>query len=75
MKNYTIFVHEGNLEKILRQNGKSFREILVDESTHEKFEARVVVSQKKDKAFHNLHLKGRGIFLSGPWYVKIICKM
>ena len=72
MKTYTIFVPENDLEKFLRQEGETLSETLVDEGTREQFQAKVIVSRTGGKDFHNLHLQGRGAFLSGEWFVKIV---
>ena len=72
IETYTIFVPEDDLEKFLRGDGNEFTETLIDESTKEQFEARVIVSEKGGKDFHKLKLQGRGSFLAGEWFVKII---
>ncbi|SPD72426.1 conserved hypothetical protein [uncultured Desulfobacterium sp.] len=71
VKTYTIFVPEDDLEKFLKQEGEILNETLIDEDTREQFQAKVVVSRTSGKDFHNLHLQGRGAFLSGEWFVKI----
>jgi ABC-type phosphate transport system auxiliary subunit len=72
VKIYTIFVPEDDLEKFLKQEGEILNETLIDEETREQFQAKVVVSRTGGKDFHNLHLQGRGAFLSGEWFVKVI---
>jgi hypothetical protein len=71
VKTYTIFVPENDLEKFLKQEGEILNETLIDEETREQFQAKVIVSRTGGKDFHNLHLQGRGAFLSGEWFVKI----
>lgn len=71
---YTIFVPEDDLEKFLREEGRELTETIIDDSTKEQFEARVIVSRKGGKDFHKLKLQGRGAFLSGEWFVKIIAR-
>ena len=71
VKTYTIFVPEDDLEKFLKQEGEILDETLIDEETREQFQAKVIVSRTGGKDFHNLHLQGRGAFLSGEWFVKI----
>jgi hypothetical protein len=71
VKTYTIFVPENDLEKFLKQEGEILDETLIDEETREQFQAKVIVSRTGGKDFHNLHLQGRGAFLSGEWFVKI----
>ena len=72
VKTYTIFVPEDDLEKFLKQEGEILDETLIDEDTREQFQAKVIVSRTGGKDFHNLHLQGRGAFLSGEWFVKIV---
>ena len=72
VKTYTIFVPEDDLEKFLKQEGEILEETLIDEGTREQFQAKVIVSRTGGKDFHNLHLQGRGAFLSGEWFVKIV---
>ncbi|SPD74118.1 conserved hypothetical protein [uncultured Desulfobacterium sp.] len=72
VKTYTIFVPEDDLEKFLKQEGEILNETLIDEETREQFQAKVIVSRTGGKDFHNLHLQGRGAFLSGEWFVKIV---
>lgn len=71
VKTFTIFVPEDDLEKFLKQEGEILNETLIDEETREQFQAKVIVSRTGGKDFHNLHLQGRGAFLSGEWFVKI----
>jgi len=72
VKTYTIFVPEDDLEKFLKLEGEMLSETLIDEETREQFQAKVIVSRTGGKDFHNLHLQGRGAFLSGEWFVKIV---
>ncbi len=72
MKTYTIFVPEDDLEKFLKHEGEILEETLIDEETREHIEAKVIISRTGGKDFHNLHLQGRGAFLSGEWFVKIV---
>ena len=72
LKTYTIFVPEDDLEKFLREEGEILDETLIDEGTREQFEAKVIVSRKGGKDFHKLHLQGRGAYLTGEWFVKIV---
>jgi len=71
-KTYTIFVPEDNLGKFEAQEEEVFRETLIDESTREQFEAKVMVSRSRKEGYERVRLQGRGGFLSGEWFVKIV---
>ena len=71
-KTYTIFVPEDNLEKFRDQEGEVFQETLIDEATREQFEAKVMVSNSPGEDYCRLMLQGRGGFVSGEWFVKIV---
>ncbi len=72
IRTYTIFVPEDDLEKFLKLEGELVEETLIDEETREHIQAKVTISRTGGKDFHNLHLQGRGEFLSGDWFVKIV---
>ena len=71
-KTYTIFVPEDNLEKFRDQEGEVFQETLIDEATREQFEAKVMVSKSPGEDYCRLRLQGRGGFVPGEWFVKIV---
>ena len=73
-KTYTIFVPEDNLGKFEGQEGVVFTETLIDESTREQFEAKVMVSGSRGEGYDRVQLQGRGGFLSGEWFVKIVAR-
>jgi len=69
---YRIFVPESDLGKFADQEGKVFKETLIDEATREQFQAKVTVSQSPGEGYDKLILQGRGGFISGDWFVKIL---
>lgn len=71
-KTYKIFVPEDTLDRFINQEGKVFNEILIDETTREQFQAKVIVSQSGGEGYDSLILQGRGGFISGDWFVKIV---
>ena len=71
-KTYRIFVPEDALEKFTGKEKKVFHETVIDEGTREQFPARVMVSQTGGEGYEKLILQGRGGFVSGEWFVKII---
>ena len=71
-KTYRIFVPEDALEKFVGKEGEAFSETLIDEGTREQFPAKVMVSQTGGEGYDRLILQGRGGFVSGEWFVKIV---
>ncbi len=71
-KTYKIFVPESDLDKFASQEEKVFSEMVIDETTKEQFQARVMVSQSPGEGYDKLILQGRGGFISGDWFVKIV---
>ncbi len=69
---YKVFVPEGELDKFKNREDKVFTEVLVDEETRETFEAKIMVSQSPLEGYDELLLQGRGGFVQGKWYVKIL---
>ena len=73
-RTYRIFVPESDLGKFADQAGKEFTETLIDEATREQFQARVTISQSPGKGYDKLLIQGRGGFISGDWFVKILAR-
>lgn len=71
-KTYKIFVPESDLDKFLNQEDKVFSEMVIDEATKEQFQATVMVSQAPGEGYDRLVLQGRGSFIEGDWFVKIV---
>jgi len=71
-RTYRIFVPESDLGKFADQAGKVFKETLIDEATREQFQAEVAVSQSPGEGYDKLLIQGRGGFISGDWFVKIL---
>lgn len=59
-RTYRIFVPESDLGKFADQEGKVFKETLIDEATREQFQAKVTVSQSPCEGYDKLILQGRG---------------
>lgn len=73
-KTYKIFVPESDLEKFLDKEKKVFSEMVIDETTKEQFQAKVMISQSPEEGYDKLILQGRGSFISGDWFVKIVAR-
>ena len=71
-RTYRIFVPESDLGKFADQEGTVFKETLIDEATREQFQAEVAVSQSPGEGYDKLLIQGRGGFISGDWFVKIL---
>lgn len=71
-KVYKVFVPEDALDKFKGREGELFTETLVDEETRAAFQAKIMVSQSPQEGYDELVLQGRGGFVSGQWYVKIV---
>ena len=71
-KRYRMFVPEDKLDKMKEKEGQVLSELLIDEDTEEQFQAKVMISSSPKKGYHNLVLQGRGEFVAGDWYVKVL---
>jgi hypothetical protein len=71
-KTYRIFLPEGDLSKFEGKEGLPFEETIIDEGTLEQFQAKVVISRRPAEGYDKLLLQGRGNFLPGDWFVKIL---
>src|SRR3972149_3226644 len=71
-RTYRLFVPESDLGKFADQEGKAFKETLIDEATREQFQAEVGISQSPGDCYDKLLIQGRGGFISGDWFVKIL---
>jgi len=71
-RTYRIFVDESQLDKFDDPEGKEFVEILIDEESREQFQAKVAVSRSPGEGYDSLLLQGRGGFIEGDWFVRVL---
>ncbi|RJX19994.1 MAG: hypothetical protein C4575_07410 [Desulforudis sp.] len=71
-KTYRVFVPEDELNKFENPGDKLFTETVIDEDTQEAFRAKIMVSTSLLEGYDSLLLQGRGGFLPGQWFVKIV---
>lgn len=71
-RTYRIFVDESQLDKFEDPEGKEFVEILIDEESREQFQAKVAVSRTSAEGYDSLLLQGRGGFIEGDWFVRVL---
>jgi len=71
-KTYSVFTPEDKLGKFEAHEGEVFTEILMDTETREQFTAKIMVSQSPQEGYDKLLIQGRGFFIGGDWYVKIL---
>lgn len=71
-KTYSVFTPEDKLGKFEAGEGEVLTETLMDTETREQFTAKITVSRSPQEGYDKLLIQGRGFFLSGDWYVKIL---
>lgn len=71
-KTYRVFVPEEQLDKFSGSEDIVFEETIIDEATQEAFQAKIAVSQSAKEGYERLVIQGRGGFIAGEWFVKIL---
>ncbi len=71
-KTYRVFVPEEQLGKFSDREDVVFEETVIDEDTQEAFQAKITVTQTPKEGYERLVLQGRGAYVPGEWFVKIL---